>query len=118
MKLKNEPTIVALGVVGGGIVLYFIWLMYRTNQARKEQDHQVLDVGGVIVDDNAWADGNGEHYLPANLLVGPQTVLPIRYPTFVGKNVSILAANGFQPLYRAAPQDYDYLVQPPSEGTS
>lgn len=116
MKIKGDATTVALGVIGGGIVLYFGYLMYRTNQARKEQDHQVLDVAGVIVDDNPWADGNGEHYVPANALLGPQTVLPMRYPTFVGKNVSILAANGFQPLYRSMPQDYDYLVSPPSEG--
>jgi len=116
MKLKNDATTISLGVIGGGIVLYFLYMMYRTNQARKEQDHQVLDVAGVIADDNPWADGNGEHYVPANALLGPQTVLPHRYPSYVGTNISILAKSGFQPLYRSAPQDFDYMTSPPSEG--
>lgn len=113
---KEEALPIAAGILGAVAVMYIASQIWAGTQSRKEMDHQVADLGGMIVASPWEGSLAGEHHCPASLLTGPQTVLPHRYPSYSGVNLSVLMQHGFQPLYRDKPQDYDYLVAPPSEG--
>lgn len=114
LNISFEQAMLAVAAVAVG---YIAWEIYQTTSARKQRDEMVLDVAGVISDPNYWQGAGGEHFVPADAHIGAPVTMPHRYPVASGTNISTLIAKGFNPLLRPAPTDYDYLIQPPSEGS-
>lgn len=108
---KQALLIVALGALG--VVVWFARKSMPYGGAQPRYQDEGVDIAGIFSD--IHPDITQPHFVRPEFHVGPTVVTQHRYPAYPGQELSVLIKEGFAPLCRPRPQDYDWLAQPPSE---
>jgi hypothetical protein len=111
---------VMLACVGAGVLVLGFLLTKNTSQEQPRfQPNRELDgvmvMGGIAFDSIQPVAGVGDHFLEPEYHIEGTRVLPIRYPTRCGHNISTIIHQGWSAMSKARPQDSDWAWSPPSE---
>ena len=104
---------VAILALGG--VVYFGKRLLPVGATQPMSEPRGVDIAGMYSD--IFPENFGEHFVHPYKYSGPTIVLPVKYPTRSGHNISTLIDHGMSPLYRPRPTNLDWINQPPSEVT-
>lgn len=116
MKLSQRECII---IGAGGVLVAVLWyLAYQqtepgNTQPRYEGEAAMAGLSGITM---VFEHLNtGDHYFHPGYCVGGQTQVftPHRYPNVSGGNVTALIHQGFDAMRFTAPQDGDWMQQPP-----
>lgn len=83
-------------------------------QPRKPADMGV-NVAGIFED--IWPKGEGDHFCHPDMSPTPMVYTPHRYPHRAGHEIATVIERGFPAMLVRKPQDYDWIIDPPSEAT-
>jgi len=113
---QHEMAALGLSAIGIAVLVYTAIKMepYGMKQQRYA-DEVGVSIGGIFDEIHPHEEGN--HFCHPDMVGGPVVYLPHMYPPRVGHEITTLMEFGFPALQREKPQDYDWIVRPPSEDT-
>jgi len=109
----KRPELLLIAAAAAGFVVWQARKLMPYGASQPRYQDQGYDIGGIYT--TIHPDITATHFVRPEHHVGPTVVTRHRYPVYPGQELSVLIKEGFAPLCRPAPQDYDCLVQPPSE---
>lgn len=115
-KLTATHKLIITLVIAAVIILIYLYIQsgqHNSDQPRSQWDMNAL--AGVMYEKDLSYGGSGDHMLSAEEQDYPTVYLPLRYPGRTGHNVSTVIHHGFNAMMRPAPQDEDWMCNPPSE---
>lgn len=113
MVTTRDLIFTGVGIVTASILVYFAYQKEETAQPRYEGEAVMTGMDAIMtVFDHL---NTGDHYFhPGYVVDGQQQVFtPHRYPTVSGGNITALIHQGFSAMSQPAPQDDDWLIEPP-----
>lgn len=113
MHLSSKDVLLLfLGIVGSATFAYMA--NNRVDTQGKGQPRYEGQAGGSLIIDHL---DTGDHYFHPNMCYPGQDQIftPHRYPKVSGGNITTLIHQGFDAMRRQAPQDADWIEQPPAD---
>lgn len=110
----KQLTMLAVGAAVVAVIALYAHLSVDDGgkgQPRYEGEAALAGIGGAVI----TALDTGDHYFHPNHCIPGQTQIftAHRYPAISGGNITALIHNGFDAMRRRAPQDADWIEQPP-----
>lgn len=114
MKLTTRDCLfIGIGVITAGTLVYCAYSRDESTQPRYDSESTMTGFDAIMtVFDHL---NTGDHYFHPGYVVSDQQQIftPHRYPTVSGGNITALIHKGFSSMGQPAPQDDDWLIEPP-----